>query len=72
MIERALVLSSRRELRPEDWPEEVRGAGASTLRVEPGRTLADMERDYILAVLRDCDGNRTQAAERLGIGTATL
>jgi len=37
-----------------------------------GRTVADVERDLILHTLRHCDGNRTQAAEILGISVRTL
>ena len=36
------------------------------------RTLAEVERDYIAAALRASGGNRAKAAERLGIGAATL
>jgi len=36
------------------------------------RTLAEVERDYIATALRASGGNRTKAAERLGIGAATL
>jgi DNA-binding NtrC family response regulator len=36
------------------------------------RTLAELERDYIAAALRATGGNRAKAAERLGIGAATL
>jgi DNA-binding NtrC family response regulator len=34
--------------------------------------LAEVERQYILAVLDTNDGNRTKTAEQLGIGAATL
>lgn len=37
-----------------------------------GRTVAEVERDLILQTLRHCDGNRTQAAEILGISVRTL
>lgn len=37
-----------------------------------GRTVADVERDLILQTLRHCCGNRTQAAEILGISVRTL
>jgi two-component system response regulator HydG len=37
-----------------------------------GRPLADIEREAILATLAACDGNRTRAAARLGIGVRTL
>ena len=36
------------------------------------RTLAELERDYIAAALRASGGNRAKAAQRLGIGAATL
>ena len=36
------------------------------------RTLAEVERDYIEAALRASGGNRAKAAEKLGIGAATL
>ena len=36
------------------------------------RPLAEVERDYIKSVLRAVSGNRTHAAQKLGIGEATL
>jgi DNA-binding NtrC family response regulator len=35
-------------------------------------TLAEVEHDYVMKVLKSCDGNRARAAEVLGIGRATL
>lgn len=42
--------------------------------IEPhvGRRLADVERDLIIATLTRCGGNRTWAAEILGICVRTL
>ena len=37
-----------------------------------GRTVADVERDLILETLRHCFGNRTHAANILGISIRTL
>jgi DNA-binding NtrC family response regulator len=37
-----------------------------------GRTLAEVERDLILLTLRHCLGNRTHAANILGISLRTL
>jgi DNA-binding NtrC family response regulator len=37
-----------------------------------GRTVADVERDLILETLRHCLGNRTHAANILGISIRTL
>ncbi len=37
-----------------------------------GRTLAEVERNLILETLRHCRGNRTRAANTLGISIRTL
>lgn len=37
-----------------------------------GRTLAEVERGFILETLRHCHGNRTRAANILGISIRTL
>ncbi len=40
--------------------------------VRTRKPLAELERDYIAAALRASGGNRAKAAQRLGIGAATL
>ncbi len=47
---------------------------ASPFNIEPhiGRKLADVERDLIIATLARCGGNRTWAADILGISVRTL
>jgi DNA-binding NtrC family response regulator len=71
-IERATVLATTPRIDVPDLPDEV--ALAIPAGVAPGesKTLADVERDYILAVVRAEGGNRTRAAATLGIGAATL
>jgi DNA-binding NtrC family response regulator len=39
---------------------------------EPGMTMAELEKEAIIATLRDVGGNRRKAAERLQIGERTL
>lgn len=36
------------------------------------RTLAEVEKDYILSVLKKCEGNKNKASQLLGIGRKTL
>lgn len=48
------------------------GAGNTTLQALIGRTVADVERDLILETLTHCLGNRTHAANILGISIRTL
>ncbi|MDR2869946.1 MAG: sigma-54 dependent transcriptional regulator [Deferribacteraceae bacterium] len=43
-----------------------------TLSIKAGSTIADMERELILSTLRKTAGNRTKAAEMLGITVRTL
>jgi DNA-binding NtrC family response regulator len=71
-VERAVALAGGARIDAGDLPDEVRVA--SQVEAEPGgrRTLGDVERDYIAAVLRANDGNRTRTARQLGIGAATL
>jgi DNA-binding NtrC family response regulator len=60
---------------PDPTPEEEEdadGAGEEEIRFRPGMTMEELEEEAIRAVLRDTDGNRRQAAERLGIGERTL
>jgi DNA-binding NtrC family response regulator len=42
------------------------------LAVERGLTLAELERDYVFEVLRRAGGDKTRAAEILGIPRRTL
>lgn len=70
-LEYASMVAGGREIDITDLPEYL-------LRKDqiPGdatvRKLADIERDYVLDVLASCRGNRSRAAEALGIGRATL
>ncbi|MCG8466963.1 MAG: sigma-54 dependent transcriptional regulator [Gemmatimonadetes bacterium] len=46
--------------------------GGPTIRFRPGMTMAELEREAIVATLRDVGGNRRKAAEQLQIGERTL
>jgi DNA-binding NtrC family response regulator len=47
-------------------------AAGTVTRALVGRTVADVERDLILETLKHCLGNRTHAANILGISIRTL
>ncbi|MGE0450490.1 MAG: sigma 54-interacting transcriptional regulator [Vicinamibacterales bacterium] len=74
VVERALALARGTRVEVEDLPDEVRRGMADIGAPAPvvSRALADVERDHILAVLDSVNGNRTRAANILGIGPATL
>jgi DNA-binding NtrC family response regulator len=71
-IERAVVLADASRLDVDDLPEELGLALPAAHAPGDVRPLDEVERDYILAVLRTNGGNKAKAAEQLGIGTATL
>ena len=67
VIERAVALSGKPLLLPEDLPPNVRPDPNKRLR-----TLDEVERDYILEVLRETRGNKQAAAQILHIDRKTL
>lgn len=75
-IQRAAVVATGEEVRPEDLPARIREAsraaplvGDSADRALP---LREVERLYILEVLRQAGGNKSRAAELLGLDRKTL
>ncbi len=71
-VERAVVLAARNRVDADDLPDDVVASMPEAATAHDVRPLADVERDYILSVMRATGGNRTTAAAKLGIGTATL
>jgi DNA-binding NtrC family response regulator len=75
-IERAVAFARGNAITPDDLPERVRtSGGASALiarSVEQNLSLRDLEREYILEVMRRTGGNKSRAAELLGLDRKTL
>lgn len=73
-LERAAVLSDRGVIRRRDLPPRMIRPEPHPARdkQQPLRTLAEVESEYIKTVLESANGNRTRAAEILGIGQSTL
>jgi len=71
-IERAVVLSVEPVLEPHHF--QLQGAQAKPAQgaVGPGTTVAEMEKQLIMATLEHCSQNRTHAAKLLGISVRTL
>lgn len=74
-IERAIVLAETPILDVEDF--SLPGRGGFTLRngndgLEAGLTVGEMEKRLIMKTLDYCKGNRTRAADMLGISIRTL
>jgi DNA-binding NtrC family response regulator len=67
VVHRTLLLSKNDIIEPRDLPADLtEGPGVS------GRRLEDVEREYILKVLKEVGGQKGKAAEILGVDPKTL
>ena len=71
-LERAAILSEDGRITPEHLPTSIVGRRRRTAGAGGDRTLGEVERDHIESVLERCQGNRSQAARKLGISPTTL
>ncbi len=67
MLERAVILAPGSELTPDLLP-----SGPEATKPSSEQDLESIERDHIIRILKHTRGNKTQAAEILNIGLATL
>jgi two-component system response regulator HydG len=70
VIQRAVVLTEGEIIEVPDLPPNMRFAGTHMERLQ--RTLAEVEAEHIGNVLASVDGNKTKAAQILGIDRKTL
>jgi len=70
-IERAVVLCEGEHIDADDLPFEAAGEMHGTVRI-PGATMAEIERQAILATLDSVGGSTTKAAEVLDISVRTI
>lgn len=68
VTERAVILRKAGLVLPVDLPPELQMPGAA----DPGRTLDDLERQHILQLVEECDGNQSRVARILGISRRTV
>jgi putative PEP-CTERM system response regulator len=72
-IERMVVMSRGDKLTARDVPEVIREqTRPGATRVSGGMSLEEAEKQMIIDALNEQDGNRTRAAEQLGISRRTL
>ena len=70
VIQRAAILCPRDQIQPDDLPAEVRGGQLAT--APASGSLEDMERQHIIATLKQVGSHRGKAAALLGIDPKTL
>jgi len=74
-VERMVVLSRNRRITLRDLPPEIRdrtGAASISASGNPTLSMEQAEKNLIIKALKACNGNRTKAAEQLGISRRTL
>jgi len=72
VVEKMCVLSAGGSLTLADVPQEISHPAAESPAEGQSRTLEETEKAKILAVLESSGGNKTKAAETLGISRRTL
>jgi two-component system response regulator HydG len=71
-IERAVIVSTGKQIDADDLPESLRAAvGVQVRRAKP-QSLAEVEAEYIEEVLAFTRGNKTEAARILGISRKNI
>jgi two-component system response regulator HydG len=75
-VERAVIMARGDMIAPAELPDTIAGldddAKGADVALTPGRSLKEVEREMILRTLDETSGNRTHAAEILGISRRTL
>jgi DNA-binding NtrC family response regulator len=75
VIERALIVCRARVIGKHDLPEEfqsVAQVGSGDVKMRIGVTLEEMEKELIFRTIEFTSGNKTRAAQVLGISAKTL
>ena len=70
VIERAVIFRKAGLIQPRDLPREI--VGTQDAEHTGGRSLEEMEKQYVQQLLEECGGNQTRVARILGINRRTL
>ncbi len=72
-VESCVVMTRHKLIDSVDLPEQIRNErGGEEVSIALGTTLEEAEKELIIATINFCKGNKTRAAEVLGIGRKTL
>ena len=76
VVERAVIMARGEMITPLEFPENLKELDVElkepNLNLSAGRSLKEVEKEMILRTLDETGGNRTHAAEILGISRRTL
>jgi len=76
VVERALIVCEGRTIRKPDLPDDFRAAGGGGdggfIKIPLGTSLDDVEKEMISRTIEFTAGNKTRAAEILGVSAKTL
>ncbi|MBI5640372.1 MAG: sigma-54-dependent Fis family transcriptional regulator, partial [Nitrospirae bacterium] len=72
IIERAIILEKGTVITPDSLPRGIRLLEIETIDPDRVKTVDEMTREYAEKVVRMVGGNRTKAAELLGISRTSL
>ncbi|MBO4410404.1 MAG: sigma-54-dependent Fis family transcriptional regulator [Spirochaetales bacterium] len=72
-VESAVVMSRNDQIELADLPPAVsRAKGGNTIEIELGTTMDDAEKKIIMGTVAFCKGNKSRAADVLGLGRKTI
>ncbi len=73
VVERMVVLSQEKKLTSVNLPEDLKSSLPPAVSWSPAASnIQDMEKELIRLKLQECRGNKSKAAEKLGISRRTL
>jgi two-component system response regulator HydG len=76
VVERAVIMARGEMITPMEFPENLKELDVElkepSLNLSAGRSLKEIEKEMILRTLEETGGNRTHAADILGISRRTL
>ncbi len=72
IIERAIILEKTAQITPESLPQGIRALQIATLDPDQIQTVDELVKEYAEKVVKIANGNRSKAAEMLGISRTSL
>lgn len=72
IIERAVILETTSEIRAESLPQSFKLFQIQTITPQNIKTIVELDKEYAEKVLEFADGNKSKAAELLGISRTSL